>query len=113
MALRHAMSAVPELRRCQEESSARAVGAFSGLLRGCAPEVSREQADLAAELIVHGARPVVHLAQQGHGLDEDLLEEAVRMTLLYVGDVVERAARAAGEPVEAQAGEEADTAIGA
>jgi AcrR family transcriptional regulator len=123
LALRQAMIAVPDLRRFEEASSSRAVAAFSGLLRAWEPRLAPEDADRAAEVVVFGTRPLIDLARRTGCLDQEFLDEAVRMTLLYLRDVIARAGvpggagagpTAADDEAEDQADEahEADEADG-
>ncbi|HYN29686.1 MAG TPA: TetR/AcrR family transcriptional regulator [Dermatophilaceae bacterium] len=121
LALRHAMTAVPELARLAEESNARGVIAFAGLLRGWEPRLAADQAERAARVFILGTRPLIELARRGPQLDEELVAETIRMSMLYLRDVVARAGESPrdidragdGPPQTEGAGGVPDSGVGA
>jgi AcrR family transcriptional regulator len=108
VALSRVVAAVPELRRLDDEGNARRVAGLAELLRSWEPLVSAAEAERAAMFVVFGTRPLVDAARRTGHLDREFIDEAVRMAVLYVGDLFERARARAGhgraEPQQAPEG---------
>ncbi|HYN29115.1 MAG TPA: TetR/AcrR family transcriptional regulator [Dermatophilaceae bacterium] len=88
LALRTAMTAVPELRRLDEQSSERAAAQLASLLADLAPGLSSEQARRSARVLSYAVVPLLDHAGSQPEVDEAFLDAAARMAILYLRDIV-------------------------
>lgn len=89
-AVRHAVHAVPELRRIDQEDNARLAGRAAEVLRARVPSLGADEAALIGRTLLESAAAVIDTALDDPTRTAALVRELERMHLAYLAVILDR-----------------------